>query len=134
MNQITSSLYFGELSAISAAICWSIAVIIFRSASKELSPYLIVALKNTIALFLFIISFLIFDIPLWYDKLIFSDYIKIIISGILGMGFADILFIYALSKIIERENYKAEKNWAEFYSSLIPGILILLLILGDAIF
>jgi len=99
MNQITSSLYFGELSMISAAICWSIAVIIFRSASKELSPYLIAALKNTIALFLFIISFLIFDIPLWYDKLIFSDYIKIIISGILGMGFADILFIYALSKI-----------------------------------
>ena len=55
MNQITSSLYFGELSMISAAICWSIAVITFRSASKELSPYLIAALKNTIALFFFLL-------------------------------------------------------------------------------
>ena len=99
MNQIISYPYFGELSAISAAICWSIAVIIFKSASKELSPFLITALKNSIALFFFIISFLIFDIPLWYSELIFSDYIKIIISGILGMGFADILFIYALSQI-----------------------------------
>ena len=99
MTQITSSLYFGEISAISAAICWSIAVIIFKSASKELSPFLITALKNTIALFFFILSFLIFDIPLWYSNLIFSDYVKIIISGVLGMGFADILFIFALSQI-----------------------------------
>ena len=99
MNQITSSIYFGEISAISAAICWSIAVIIFRSASKELSPYLITALKNTIALFCFIISFLIFDISIWQSSFTNTDYFKIIISGCLGMGIGDILFIYALSQI-----------------------------------
>ena len=99
MNQIISYSYFGEMAAISAAICWSIAVIIFRSASKELSPFLITALKNTIALFLFIIFFLLLDISLWTNKLLLSDYIKIIISGILGMGIGDVFFIYALSKI-----------------------------------
>ena len=41
MNQITSYSYFGEWSAVAAALCWSLAVIIFRSASKELSPFLI---------------------------------------------------------------------------------------------
>ena len=56
MNLIVDFPYFGEIATLTAAICWSIAVIIFRSASKELSPYLITALKNSIALILFIIS------------------------------------------------------------------------------
>jgi len=99
MNQIINYSYFGEMAALIAAVCWSIAVIIFRSASKELSPFLITALKNTIALIFFLILFLLFDIPLWKDNFIASDYYKIIISGALGMGFADIFFIYALSKI-----------------------------------
>ena len=99
MNQIISFPYFGEFAAITAALCWSFAVIIFRSASKELSPFLIAALKNTIALILFIVLFIILDIPIFYDKLILEDYIKIIISGSLGMGVGDVLFIYALSKI-----------------------------------
>ena len=99
MNPILSTTYFGELAALLAAICWSIAVIIFKSASKLLSPLLIVALKNSIALICFIMLFLLLDIPLWYNELAYNDYIKIIISGILGMGIGDILFIYALSQI-----------------------------------
>jgi len=84
---------------LAAAMCWSIAVIIFKSASKLLSPLLITALKNSIALLSFIILFLLFDIPIWYDGFSYEDYIKIIISGVLGMGIGDILFIYALSQI-----------------------------------
>ena len=99
MNQIINSIYFGEIAAFSAAICWSVAVIIFKSASKLLSPFLITALKNSIALINFIVFFLLFDIPLWYDGFSNTDYIKIVVSGILGMGIGDILFIYALSKI-----------------------------------
>ncbi len=99
MNQIINYTYFGEIAAISAAICWSFAVIIFRSASKELSPFLITALKNSIALILFTLFFLTFNMPLWIDGFSVADYIKIIISGLLGMGIGDVLFIYALSKI-----------------------------------
>ena len=84
---------------LSAAMCWSIAVVIFKSASKLLSPLLIAALKNSIALISFIILFLLFDIPIWYDGFSYGDYIKIIISGVLGMGIGDILYIYALSQI-----------------------------------
>ena len=99
MNQILDFVYFGEIAALLAAFCWSIAVIIFKSASNKLSPLLITALKNTIALLCFIVFFIIADIPLWYDQLNYNDYIRIVISGALGMGFGDILFIYALSKI-----------------------------------
>ena len=48
----------GELSALLAAIFWSIAVIIFKSASNVVSPFLITALKNTIASFCFLVFFL----------------------------------------------------------------------------
>ena len=99
MNPIINSTYFGEFAALAAAICWSIAVIIFKSASQLLSPLLITALKNSIALISFIMFFLLFDIPIWYDGFSNTDYIKIIISGILGMGIGDILFICALSQI-----------------------------------
>ena len=99
MNINTNFTYFGELSALLAAIFWSIAVIIFKSASNEVSPFLITALKNTIASFYFLVFFLLFDIPLWYDDFQQIDYFKILISGVLGMGLADVLFIYALSQI-----------------------------------
>jgi len=99
MNLILDSQYFGFGAALSAAIFWSIAVIIFKSASNELSPYLITALKNTIATICFLLFFVILDIPLWYNGFNTLDYYKILVSGILGMGLADVIFIYALSKI-----------------------------------
>ena len=99
MKQIVNISYFGEIAMLLAALCWSIAVIIFKSASKSLSPLVIVALKNSIALIFFTISFILLDIPLFFNGFIASDYLKIIISGIMGMGIGDILFIYALSKI-----------------------------------
>ena len=91
--------YSGELAAILAAILWSVAVILFRSLSKNISPFLIAALKNSIALLLFIILFLYLSIPFWHSQFLLSDYLKIIISGCLGMGFADVLFIYTLSMV-----------------------------------
>ena len=99
IKSIINSPYFGEISALIAALCWSIAIIIFKSASRILSPILITALKNTIALFLFIILFLLFDIPFWNYEIETIDYLKLMISGLIGMGIGDILFIYALSQI-----------------------------------
>ena len=57
----------GEIFALMAALFWSIAVVIFRSLSQNISPFLINALKNTIALICFIILLSILKIPLWND-------------------------------------------------------------------
>tara|TARA_Y100001970_G_scaffold282860_1_gene396745 strand:- start:1088 stop:1999 length:912 start_codon:yes stop_codon:yes gene_type:complete len=89
----------GEIFALMAALFWSIAVVIFRSLSKSISPFLINALKNTIALICFIILLLILKIPFWNNSFTNAEYMKFIISGFLGMGVADAVFIYALSKI-----------------------------------
>ena len=99
MNSIANFQYFGELAALSAALFWSIAIILFKSVSNELSPFLITAIKNTIGLISFILLFIILDFPVWHSKFDLYDYIKIIVSGVLGMGLADALFIFALTKI-----------------------------------
>ena len=99
MTLIVDSQYLGFGAALSAAIFWSIAVIIFKSASEEISPFLITALKNTIAAICFICLFSCTAIPLWYNGFDKLDYFKILVSGILGMGLADVIFLYALSKI-----------------------------------
>ena len=48
-----------------AAFLWSIAVVTFKSVSKNLSPFLINSLKNTIALFFFGILFYFFEFYLY---------------------------------------------------------------------
>ena len=87
----------GEVLALMAALFWSIAIIIFKSLSQKISPFLINALKNTIALICFIITLSILEIP--FSVFESHEYIIFIISGILGMGIADAIFIYSLSKI-----------------------------------
>ena len=89
----------GEILALMAALFWSIAVVIFKSLSQSISPFLINALKNTIALICFIIVLSILKIPLFNPAFTTYEYTAFIISGILGMGIADAVFIYSLSKI-----------------------------------
>jgi len=91
--------YFGELCMLIAAILWSVTVILLKSSSNQLSPFLINPIKNSIGLLLFLLLFLYTGIPLWYDNLSLLGYYKILLSGLLGMALGDTIFIYALSKI-----------------------------------
>ena len=89
----------GEIFSLLAAIFWSIAVVIFKSLSHKISPFLINALKNTIALICFLLLLFFLNIPLWNENFTRIEYIKFLISGFLGMGIADAVFIYALSLV-----------------------------------
>ncbi|MDB4125757.1 DMT family transporter, partial [Candidatus Marinimicrobia bacterium] len=91
--------YFGEICMLIAAILWSVTVILLKSSSNQLSPFLINPIKNSIGLLLFLILFIYMGIPLWYDNLSQLGYYKILLSGLLGMAIGDTIFIYALSKI-----------------------------------
>ena len=91
--------YYGILFAISASILWSITVTLIKPISNNVSPFLINPIKNTIGLLLFFISFVIFDISLWYDGLAKEQYMIVLFSGALGMFLGDTIFIYALNKI-----------------------------------
>ena len=91
--------YYGIVFAICASILWSITVTTIKPITKNISPFLINPIKNTIGLSLFAILFLITNIPFWYDHLYNYEYAIILISGSLGMVLGDTIFIYALNKI-----------------------------------
>ena len=91
--------YIGITFAISASILWSITVVTIKPITNQVSPFLINPIKNSIGFFLFFISFILFDIPLWYHDLLPFEYFIIILSGTLGMFLGDTIFIYALNKI-----------------------------------
>ena len=91
--------YIGIVFALSASILWSITVVTIRPITNTISPFLINPIKNSIGFLLFFISFILFDIPLWYSQLIPYEYFIIVLSGTLGMFLGDTIFIYALNKI-----------------------------------
>ena len=91
--------YIGIVFALCASILWSITVVTIRPITNNISPFLINPIKNSIGFLLFFISFILFDIPLWYSQLISYEYLIILLSGTLGMFLGDTIFIYALNKI-----------------------------------
>ncbi len=91
--------YYGIIFAVLASIFWSMTVTLLKPISARISPFLINPIKNSIGLFLFIMLFVILDIPFWYNHLYHYEYLIILISGTLGMVVGDTIFIYALNKI-----------------------------------
>ena len=91
--------YYGISFAILASILWSITVTLIKPITKNISPFLINPIKNSIGLLLFATLFIIMNIPFWYNHLYNYEYIIILISGSLGMVLGDTIFIYALNKI-----------------------------------
>ena len=91
--------YLGVLFALAASVVWSITVTLVKPITHTVSPFLINPIKNSIGFILFILLFLIIDVPLWYDTLYTYEYAIILLSGSLGMVLGDTIFIYALSQI-----------------------------------
>lgn len=88
--------YQGEIFALSTALCWAYAVILFRKSGYHISPISLNLFKNTVAVILLIPTMLIFKVPITgqasgYDTLI------LLISGVLGIALADTLFFRSLN-------------------------------------
>ena len=111
-------LYIGEFSALAAALFWSIAVILFKSVGNKVLPIVLNPLKNSIAFLIFMIVFFIFDIPFWYDGLDQIDYIKLIISGAIGMGIVDTIYLHTLNII--------GANRSAILSTMEPGAVFII--------
>lgn len=88
------SLSLGDIYAILTALCWSCGVIFFGLAGKVLTTLQISLLKNIVGVIGFL-SFIIIKgdaFPTFDDK----EYVVLIISGIIGVAFGDILFLASL--------------------------------------
>ena len=88
----------GEICSLLSAIFWALAIIIFKKIGDRVSPIVINPVKTTIGLLLFILTCIIIDVPIWPDaQFSRSDLLILSISGIIGIGIADIIFLHSLN-------------------------------------
>lgn len=87
----------GDLYALLTAVCWSTAVILFDISSKKMGSVQMSFIKNLIGVVGFIFTVIFFKIPFPHFSNI--QIILLIISGLIGVGIADLMFISSLKKL-----------------------------------
>lgn len=87
----------GDFYALLTAVCWSIAVILFDISSKNMGSLQMSFIKNLIGVigFIFTIIFLKIPVPQFSNL----EIILLLISGLIGVGIADLMFLSSLKKL-----------------------------------
>ncbi len=88
----------GIVFAISCAITWAAAVVLFKTASEEIHPLVINACKNLVGTLLMIPTVLLFS-NFTFSSIAPTDWLILIASGVLGIGLADALVLKSLEAI-----------------------------------
>ncbi len=87
----------GEICAVSAALTWSVSVVLFKR-SEDASPQAINLFKNVSASLLLALTLPVFGLGLELDRSA-SDWALLITSGVLGIAVADTLVFMALRRL-----------------------------------
>ncbi|KPL00044.1 MAG: hypothetical protein AMJ91_05605 [candidate division Zixibacteria bacterium SM23_73_3] len=88
--------HLGEILAISCALIWATAVILFRKSGETVPPLGLNLFKNVLALVLFVPTSLVLGVALLPDASL-NDYLLLLASGVLGLALADTLFFKSLN-------------------------------------
>ena len=95
-------LYTGEILSLLSAVFWALAVVFLKRVGEKIHPIGVNLFKNCLGAILLAITLLVLGEPLIYPiSGVFTteDYLRIIASGIIGMGIADIIFLHSLNII-----------------------------------
>ena len=88
----------GEIFALLAPLCWSIAIILFRLSGRSVPPVALNLFKNSLALILFTITLLVLGTtPLEGARQ--RDVLLLVISGAIGIGLSDTFFFMCLNRV-----------------------------------
>jgi drug/metabolite transporter (DMT)-like permease len=90
--------YQGEVFALAAPLCWSIAVILFHRTGKVVPPLSLNLFKNSIALLLFVITVPVMGLS-FFGPHPLSLYLLLVLSGVVGIGVSDTLFFMTLNRV-----------------------------------
>jgi len=95
---MTAIPYMGEICSLLSAIFWALAIIIFKKIGDRVSPMVINPVKSIIGLLLFIFTCIFLGVPLMPNaQFSNTDLLILSISGIIGIGIADIIFLHSLN-------------------------------------
>lgn len=89
----------GELYSLLCALCWAVAVIFFRKCGRDVTPLALNFFKDVTAAALFLISMLILGVPFLPEGTPPSDFLILLVSGIVGVGLSDTLFLASLNRL-----------------------------------
>lgn len=90
--------YRGDFYALMTAISWSVAVIFYKHSGRLLNPIPLKTFHNFLAVVLLLISLLALGEPLGL-QLTTSEWLRLVVSAILGITFADTLYVAAINRI-----------------------------------
>ncbi len=89
----------GESYSALCAVCWAVAVVLFRKSGERLSPVALNVFKNAIALALLVLSLPLAGVDLVPRDQPARDWLILLASGVLGIGVADTLFFACLNRL-----------------------------------
>lgn len=95
---MTSVPYFGEVLALTTAVVWAFAVILFKKSGETVHPIALNLFKNVLSAILLIPTLWLFGEPLLREAPA-SHYGIMLLSGCIGIGIADTLFFYSLNTL-----------------------------------
>jgi drug/metabolite transporter (DMT)-like permease len=88
----------GATFALSSALFWAVAVILFKQAGAAFSPLSLNIYKSIVALVLVTLTMLVLNIPFVPDVPV-EGWVLLAVSGFLGITLADICFFIALNRL-----------------------------------
>jgi len=91
-------MYIGDLYAAGCALVWSFSVILMRVAGYQIPPIPLTFFKSCVALFCLVITLTVLGEPLIVD-LSRSEYLRLIISGAVGISIADAMIAASLNRL-----------------------------------
>jgi drug/metabolite transporter (DMT)-like permease len=91
-------MYVGDLYAAGSAVVWSFSVILMRVAGYQIPPIPLTFFKSCVALLCLAICLILLGEPLLVD-LSRSEYLRLIISGAVGISIADAMIAASLNRL-----------------------------------
>jgi drug/metabolite transporter (DMT)-like permease len=88
----------GELFALTCALAWGAAVILFRKSGETVSPLALNLFRVTVSSVLFVATLLFSGIPL-FGVAPWQDYAILVVSGIIAIALSDTLFHMSLNRV-----------------------------------
>lgn len=88
--------YFGEILALTTAVVWAVAVVLFKKSGESVHPIALNLFKNVLAAALLLPTLHFVNVSLFWPAHA-RDYLLLLLSGALGIGIADTLFFMSLN-------------------------------------
>jgi drug/metabolite transporter (DMT)-like permease len=90
--------FLGEICALVAPMCWSVAIILYRRSSEQADPGAMTLFKNGFAVALLTVTMAVLGIGLPSDRSA-ADWGRLAVSGVLGLAIVDTLLFEALRRV-----------------------------------